>query len=116
MSVCYDMKFLTPIYVSVSPRKHHILFSTEYPPTVQRIAWPSEDESGSQDKATKTNQQRGGFDTWILNEEDFPWFIEPDGVCFEFVSTIVGFEGVGISISDRDTSFPRYGNRDMDHF
>ncbi|TDL28863.1 RIC1-domain-containing protein [Rickenella mellea] len=61
--------------LSVSPRRHYILLSTKNPPAIQRIPWPSvenEDVDGrSQSKSWL------GHDTWILNDTEFPWLIDP---------------------------------------
>ncbi|KAF8078253.1 RIC1-domain-containing protein [Lyophyllum atratum] len=63
--------------LSVSPRKHHLLFSTKDPPTVQRIPWPADAEDGTEMEARKKKQQHG-YDTWIFNDQDFSWFIDTD--------------------------------------
>ncbi|TFK93553.1 RIC1-domain-containing protein [Polyporus arcularius HHB13444] len=54
--------------LSVSPRKDSILFSTGSPPSLQRVPWP--DVSGEDGHA------RGGYDTWVVNEEEFPWLVD----------------------------------------
>jgi hypothetical protein len=65
----------------VSPRKHHILFSTKNPPAVQRIPWPEiEEEDGPVDGEPKT--QFGTYETWIFNDHDFDFFVDPDGKGF----------------------------------
>ncbi|KAF5377213.1 hypothetical protein D9615_006326 [Tricholomella constricta] len=63
--------------LSVSPRRHHVLFSTKNPPTIQRIPWPVDAEDGTQAEMRKKNQQHG-YDTWIFNDHDFSWFIDTD--------------------------------------
>ncbi|PCH33349.1 RIC1-domain-containing protein [Wolfiporia cocos MD-104 SS10] len=54
---------LDGILLSVSPRNDYILFSTKGPPSVQRIPWPGIE---------------GGGDSWVLNDEEFPWLVDPD--------------------------------------
>ncbi|KAI0724240.1 RIC1-domain-containing protein [Cerioporus squamosus] len=56
--------------LSVSPRKDYILFSTGSPPSIQRVPWP--DVSGEDRHA------RGGYDTWVVSEEEFPWLVDAD--------------------------------------
>ncbi|TFK76753.1 RIC1-domain-containing protein [Pluteus cervinus] len=63
--------------LSVSPRKHFILFSTKNPPVVQRIPWPLDDE-GEADGAGKPKMRYRGFDSWSINDEEFPWLVEPE--------------------------------------
>ncbi|KAF9458722.1 RIC1-domain-containing protein [Collybia nuda] len=58
--------------LSVSPRRHHLLFSTKNPPAIQRIPWPTDAEGGTR----RDNFHE--YDTWIINEGDFPWFIDGD--------------------------------------
>ncbi|KAI0670204.1 RIC1-domain-containing protein [Trametes maxima] len=70
--------------LSVSPRKDYILFSTCSPPAVQRVPWPNADggENG-----------RGDYDTWEINEEEFPWLVDPDvTVCQISYHRQTGFE------------------------
>ncbi|PIL29662.1 hypothetical protein GSI_08299 [Ganoderma sinense ZZ0214-1] len=55
--------------LSVSPRKEYILFSTSNPPAIQRVPWP-EVSGGS--------GSRGGYDTWVMTDEEFPWLIDAD--------------------------------------
>jgi hypothetical protein len=63
----------------VSPRKQYILFSTKNPPAVQRIPWPEiEDEPETVDGEPKT--QFGTYETWIFNDHDFDFFVDPDGI------------------------------------
>ncbi|KAI8995415.1 RIC1-domain-containing protein [Trametes punicea] len=56
--------------LGVSPRKEYILFSTSKPPAVQRVPWP--------DAAKGSENGTGGYDTWVVNEEELPWLIDPD--------------------------------------
>ncbi|KAF8640739.1 hypothetical protein AX17_000390 [Amanita inopinata Kibby_2008] len=65
------------ILLSVSPRRYHIVFSTNNPASVQRIPWPSEASDGGDDDADEKRLQIGN-ENWLLNEEDFPWLVEPD--------------------------------------
>lgn len=62
-------------FVSVSPRRFYLLFSTKNPSTIQRVPWPSDKENDS----VESRRRPLGYDTWLLNSEDFSWFIDPDG-------------------------------------
>ncbi|TEB39050.1 RIC1-domain-containing protein [Coprinellus micaceus] len=59
--------------LSVSPRKHHILFSTKNPSTVQRMPWPIDEERSETEQLVQM-----GYDTWVVNDEDFAWILEPE--------------------------------------
>lgn len=61
---------------SVSPRKHYILFSTKSPPSIQRIPWPTAPEDELYDRR---GNRRYDYDSWVMNEDDFPWLVDPDG-------------------------------------
>ncbi|RPD63256.1 RIC1-domain-containing protein [Lentinus tigrinus ALCF2SS1-6] len=56
--------------LSVSPRKDYILFSTGSPPSIQRVPWPNLNGEGG--------HIGGGYDTWVVNEEEFPWLVDAD--------------------------------------
>ncbi|KAJ7770879.1 RIC1-domain-containing protein [Mycena maculata] len=79
---CVSLRFEGVIRVDgglicVSPRKHYILFSTKNPPAVQRIPWPEiEEDDGTVDGEPKT--QFGNYETWIFNDHDFDFFVDPD--------------------------------------
>ncbi|KAJ7919027.1 RIC1-domain-containing protein [Mycena leptocephala] len=79
---CVSLRFEGVIRVDgglicVSPRKQYILFSTKNPPAVQRIPWPEiEDEPETVDGEPKT--QFGTYETWIFNDHDFDFFVDPD--------------------------------------
>lgn len=60
--------------LSVSPRRHYLLFSTKNPSTIQRVPWPSDKENDS----VESRRRPLGYDTWLLNGEDFSWFIDSD--------------------------------------
>ncbi|KAJ6626842.1 RIC1-domain-containing protein [Mycena sp. CBHHK59/15] len=62
--------------IGVSPRKHYILFSTKNPPAVQRIPWPQVEGEHGVDEEPKT--QFGTYETWIFNDHDFDFFVDPD--------------------------------------
>ncbi|OAX44898.1 RIC1-domain-containing protein [Rhizopogon vinicolor AM-OR11-026] len=62
--------------LSVSPRKHYILFSTGSPPAVQRIPWPIYDETETGEQTARRSLT--GHDTWILNDHELPWLVDPD--------------------------------------
>lgn len=66
------------IIVSVSPRKHHIVFSTKNPASVQKIPWPS-DDSGDHDDSASMYLRQIGNENWMLDDDEFPWLVEPDG-------------------------------------
>ncbi|KAF8807681.1 RIC1-domain-containing protein [Phlegmacium glaucopus] len=59
--------------MSVSPRKHHLLFSTKDPPTIQRMPWPISDEN---DESVSPSSLT--YDTWLVNDIDFSWLAECD--------------------------------------
>ena len=67
---------------SVSPRKDYILFSTGSPPSIQRVPWPSVDGEGG--------NAGGGYDTWVVNEEEFPWLVDADGMFLTSVHSVAG--------------------------
>lgn len=59
--------------MSVSPRKHHLLFSTKDPPTIQRMPWPIADEDDESLSSSSLS-----YDTWLVNDIDFGWLVECD--------------------------------------
>ncbi|KAF8349800.1 RIC1-domain-containing protein [Amanita rubescens] len=63
--------------LSVSPRKHHIVFSTKNPASVQKIPWPSDDSDDQDDSASMYLRQIGN-ENWLLEGDEFPWLVEPD--------------------------------------
>ncbi|KAJ6519422.1 RIC1-domain-containing protein [Mycena sanguinolenta] len=79
---CVSLRFEGVIRVDgglicVSPRKQYILFSTKSPPAVQRIPWPEiEEDHDPVDGEPKT--QFGTYETWIFNDHDFDFFVDPD--------------------------------------
>ncbi|KAJ7275450.1 RIC1-domain-containing protein [Mycena haematopus] len=79
---CVSLRFEGVIRVDgglicVSPRKQYIIFSTKSPPAVQRIPWPEiEEEHDIVDGEPKT--QFGTYETWIFNDHDFDFFVDPD--------------------------------------
>ncbi|KAI0274897.1 RIC1-domain-containing protein [Gloeopeniophorella convolvens] len=73
--------------LSVSPRKHYILFSTKNPPCIQRIPWPV-----SYEAENSAEHRMYGYENWILNEHDFPWLVDSNVV----VSSISWFRGTDI--------------------
>ncbi|KAF4623557.1 hypothetical protein D9613_002057 [Agrocybe pediades] len=60
--------------LSVSPRQHHMVFSTRDPPTIQRMPWPLDEDEERSD----VGQPPLGYDTWLLNDIDFSWLIDAD--------------------------------------
>lgn len=69
---------LLQIPVSVSLRKHCLLFSTKNPSTIQRMPWPMDEDAVRPEQAAPV-----GYDTWIVNDEDFAWMVEPDGMIIQ---------------------------------
>jgi hypothetical protein len=61
-------------FISVSPRKHHLLFSTKDPPTIQRMPWPIGDEDNESVSPSSLS-----YDTWLVNDIDFGWLVDCDG-------------------------------------
>ncbi|KIJ21502.1 hypothetical protein PAXINDRAFT_95072 [Paxillus involutus ATCC 200175] len=76
--------------LSVSPRKYHILFSTSSPPAVQRIPWPSYDESDSGNDLSQ--RSLGGYDTWVLNDHELPWLVDSDVTVTKVLHSTAGVE------------------------
>ncbi|KAN0100860.1 RIC1 domain containing protein [Tylopilus felleus] len=62
--------------LSVSPRKHHLAFSTSSPPAIQRIPWPSYDDSDTENDHSR--RSLFGYDTWVLNDHEVPWLVDSD--------------------------------------
>ncbi|KII93321.1 hypothetical protein PLICRDRAFT_130973 [Plicaturopsis crispa FD-325 SS-3] len=60
--------------LSVSPRKHHLMFSTRSPPAIQRIPWPSAEDSDDETPRKRTAPY--GYDTWVLNDHELPWLVD----------------------------------------
>lgn len=54
------------------------MFSTQSPPAVQRIPWPSIDTDTEEDEGVRSHLT--GHDTWILNDEELPWLINSNGI------------------------------------
>ncbi|KAF9229601.1 RIC1-domain-containing protein [Gyrodon lividus] len=75
---------------SVSPRKHHILFSTNSPPAIQRIPWPSYDESDS--GTDHSRRSLVGYDTWVLNDHELPWLVDSDVTVTKVLHSTAGVE------------------------
>ncbi|KAF8973675.1 RIC1-domain-containing protein [Flammula alnicola] len=63
------------ILLSVSPRKHHMVFSTQDPPTIQRMPWPV---GGDEEDPSEVARPPLSYDTWLLNDLDFSWLVESD--------------------------------------
>ncbi|KAI0304643.1 RIC1-domain-containing protein [Russula brevipes] len=74
--------------LSVSPRKHCIIFSTRNPPSVQRIPWPVTDGA----EPLVGEDKKYDYDSWILTEQSFPWLIETNVA----VSKISSFRGMDV--------------------
>lgn len=73
----WNLKRKTECWISVSPRKQYVLFSSRSPPSIQRIPWPVRTDSEDEDETQK--KVWAGYDTWVLNEDEFSWLVEPDG-------------------------------------
>ncbi len=72
---------------SVSPRKHYIVFSTKSPPAVQRIPWPNYDEEDEEvDVENPTPKRFTQHDTWVIDDHELPWLVDPDGTPPDFVA------------------------------
>jgi len=69
-----------PSRISVSPRRDYMLFSTRNPRAVQRIPWPDADE--------ETTGLRGNYDSWSVDEYNFPWLDCTDGVYERFIAIL----------------------------
>ncbi|KAJ3804988.1 RIC1-domain-containing protein [Lentinula aff. lateritia] len=70
-------------FVSVSPRKQSIMFSTQNPPAIQRIPWPATaeevvEERGSDEEYGTRRRKLDSYDQWIINDDDFGWLVEPE--------------------------------------
>ncbi|KIJ68689.1 hypothetical protein HYDPIDRAFT_179745 [Hydnomerulius pinastri MD-312] len=76
--------------LSVSPRKYHILFSTSSPPAVQRIPWPSYDDSDSGNNHSRRSLV--GYDTWVLNDHELPWLVDSDVTVMKILHSTAGVE------------------------
>ncbi|KAL4069425.1 RIC1-domain-containing protein [Scleroderma citrinum] len=76
--------------LSILPCKHHLLFSTSSPPAVQRIPWPAYDDSDSSDHSAK--KPFVGYNTWMLNEQEFPWLVDPDVTVTKILQPAPGVE------------------------
>lgn len=76
---------------SVSPRKHHLAFSTSSPPAIQRIPWPSYDDADIDNDHSRRSLI--GYDTWVLNGHELPWLVDSDGMyyaaCSQYIVTRV---------------------------
>lgn len=55
------------------------MFSTQDPPAVQRIPWPSMQDD-FEDDLDYHDHTLTGHDTWILNDHEMPWLISSDGI------------------------------------
>ncbi|KAH9895558.1 RIC1-domain-containing protein [Epithele typhae] len=86
-SLCLRMEGVIRIdgsLLSVSPRKDWIVFSTANPPAVQRVPWPDTSGEGG---------SKGDYDTWVMNDEEFPWLVDADvSVCEISFHRQTGFE------------------------
>lgn len=65
-------------YISVSPRRNYMLFSTRNPRAVQRIPWPDAD-------GEEATGFQGNYDSWSVDEYNFPWLDCTDGVSNRFI-------------------------------
>jgi hypothetical protein len=45
---------------------------------VQKIPWPSDDSDDQDDSASMYLRQIGN-ENWLLDGDEFPWLVEPDG-------------------------------------
>lgn len=71
-----------------------MLFSTRNPPAIQRIPWPTRDDSEEEETLQRKTLAR--YDTWILNDQELPWLVEPDGEYTNFPCLLVSeVNGIG---------------------
>lgn len=54
------------------------MFSTKSPPSVQRIPWPSV-QRDEDDTHIGYRNKESLYDTWLLNEDTFPWLVDSNG-------------------------------------
>ncbi|KAI6031985.1 RIC1-domain-containing protein [Pisolithus microcarpus] len=76
--------------ISVLACKHYMLFSTTSPPAIRCIPWPAYDDSDSGGHLVK--KSFAGCNTWILNEEEVPWLVDPDVTVTEIQQPAAGVE------------------------
>ncbi|KAH7927372.1 RIC1-domain-containing protein [Leucogyrophana mollusca] len=76
--------------ISVSPRKHHIMFSTSSPPAVQRIPWPVYDDADGEGQTASKSLM--GYDTWVLNDHELPWLVDTDVSITKILHSTTGVE------------------------
>ncbi|KAH9486681.1 Guanine nucleotide exchange factor subunit Rich [Psilocybe cubensis] len=69
---------------SVSPRKQHMSFSTRDPPTIQSMPWPTVELDEDDDASIEQNIPLD-YNTWLLNDLDFSWLVEPDVYVTEII-------------------------------
>ncbi len=56
------------------------MFTTKDPPSVQRIPWPIiEDDLNEDYDDEEFKRSMSGHDTWILNDIEMPWLMNPNG-------------------------------------
>lgn len=55
------------------------MFATRSPPAVQRIPWPAIDDD-EEPNSPGQHAPYFGFDSWLLNDEELPWLVDPDGL------------------------------------
>jgi hypothetical protein len=98
---------------SVSPRKHYLLFSTKNPPAIQRIPWPSHEDTDEDEHLEKRDLRR--YMTWIINEQELPWLVESNGAS---LPSVIGMNKTNCCGSGRIEDFALEGHRgrNMDHF
>ncbi|KAF9243850.1 RIC1-domain-containing protein [Melanogaster broomeanus] len=76
--------------LSVSPRKHYILFSTSSPSAIQGIPWPSYDQSVSGNDYSRRSLV--GYDAWVLNDQELPWLVDSDVTVTKILRSMAGVE------------------------
>ncbi|PFH54758.1 hypothetical protein AMATHDRAFT_72525 [Amanita thiersii Skay4041] len=62
--------------LSVSPRMHHVIFSTRSPASIQRIPWPLDNKDEEEDPGGRRRQI--GNENWLLTDEEFTWLVDSD--------------------------------------
>ncbi|KAG6335629.1 hypothetical protein ID866_3465 [Astraeus odoratus] len=60
------------------------------PPAVQRIPWPAYDDSDSGDRSVKRSLMQ--YNTWILDDRELPWLVDPDVTVTKILQQVIGVE------------------------
>lgn len=104
---------LTLKVCSVSPRRHHVLFSTQDPPTIQSMPWPIGNDDDDHEVAARA---QFAYETWLLNDQDFEWLVETDGKPPDMLLNGVLNAEQDCSSCHSDRPLKGIGWRNMDNF